>query len=121
MCTKYAFFVIFLIAEPTKRQYFPLAHHQVIWSEIIINGTDIKSVYVLQAHSLSYAWFPYATSRIDWGRKETSNGSVENPFDAHKDMSTSTSSYPTFGITRSNYLVLSNLLTLFSTVFLSGL
>lgn len=56
------------LPEPSRRQYFPLAHFQSVWNNLIVNGTDIKSVYVFQAHSLSYAWFPYATTAIKWGR-----------------------------------------------------
>ncbi|CAL8122500.1 unnamed protein product [Orchesella dallaii] len=53
--------------EPSRRQYFPMAHQQAEWNDLIVNGTDVKSMYVFQAHSLSYAWFPYATAEIRWG------------------------------------------------------
>lgn len=114
---KITYFCLTFDVEPT-RKYFPLAHHQAVWNDLIINGTDIAVVYVLQAHSLSYAWFPYATAKIEWDEdlESVSLGNMDRaPADTGKYM-TSTSSCSSFWvskITSYNYYTLSSLTLLF--------
>jgi len=82
-------FFNYTFPEPSHRQYFPMAHQQAKWNDLIVNGTDVKSVYVFQAHSLSYSWFPYATGEIAWGSLDDKGISDSKTVSSHSNSSNS--------------------------------